>query len=180
MELMGISIRSRRSMLRGPTGLAGAAMVELAILVVVLFFLLYGMIDFGRALLARHAITSLSREAANLESRGTTMADTLQATLQSSGSLDLADHGFVILTAVARDRNGNLTITDQQSAGGRPATSRIGTIGGGGVSLPNDGVPLPGQILYVAEVFLDFSPVTPIGRWIGSTLPASIYDVAFF
>jgi hypothetical protein len=174
---MRISSRSKRSFL---TGLAGGAMVELAIVVVALFFLLYGMIDFGRALLARHAITSLSREAANLESRGTSFADTLQATLQSSGSLDLGNHGFVILTSVARDTNGNLTITDQQSAGGRPSTSRIGTLGGGGVSLPNDGVPLRGQVLYVAEIFLDFTSVTPIGTWIGTDLPSSLYDVAFF
>jgi hypothetical protein len=171
---MRVSVRSRCS------ARAGGALVELAIVVVAVFFLLYGMIDFGRALLARHAITSLSREAANLESRGTSFADTLQATLQSSGSLDLAHHGFVILTSVARDASGNLTITDQQSAGGRPATSQIGTLGGGAVSLPNDGVPLRGQILYVAEIFLDFTPVTPIGTWIGSGLPSSLYDVAFF
>jgi Flp pilus assembly protein TadG len=57
----------------------GGAIVELALVAVALFVLLFGMIDYGRALLARHAITSLSREAANLESRGTTFADTLQA-----------------------------------------------------------------------------------------------------
>jgi hypothetical protein len=159
---------------------SGGALVELALVAVVLFLLLYGMIDFGRALLARHAITSLSREAANLESRGTSLADTLQATLQSSGSLDLAHHGFVILTAVARDARGNLTITAQQSAGGRPAQSRIGTLGGGTVQLPNDGVPLPGQTLYVAEVFVDFKPVTPVGSWIDERMPSSLYDVAFF
>jgi hypothetical protein len=162
------------------TSRSGAALVELAMVAVVLVLLLYGMIDFGRALLARHAITSLSRESANLESRGTSFSDTLQATLQSSGSLDLAHHGFVILTAVARDAGGNLTITDQQSAGGRPARSRIGTIGGGSIQLPNDGVPLRGQTLYVAEVFVDFAPVTPVGSWIGTQFPSSLYDVAFF
>lgn len=159
---------------------SGGALVELAMVAVVLLLLLYGMIDFGRALLARHAITSLSREAANLESRGTTLGDTLEATLQSSGPLDLAHHGFVILTAVARDSRGNLTITAQQSAGGRPARSRIGTIGGGPIQLPNDGVPLRGQTLYVAEVFVDFAPVTPVGSWIGTRFPSSLYDVAFF
>jgi hypothetical protein len=158
----------------------GSALLELALVAPILVFLLFGMIDFGRALLARHAITSLSREAANLESRGTTFPDTLQAILQSSGSLDLAGHGYVVLTAVTRDGNGNLRITQQEAAGGHPAPSRVGTLGGGPVTLPNSGVPLVNQTLYVAEVFLDFAPVTPIGSMLGSTLPSSWYDVAFF
>lgn len=167
-----------RSFLRA-SGRDGAALVELAILAIVLLFLVYGMIDFGRALLTRHAITSLSREAANLESRGTTLADTLQATLQSSGSLDIQTNGWVILTAVTRDVDGNLLIIDQLTGGGQPSPSRIGTLGGGSVSLP-PGVPLRGQTLYAAEVFLDFAPVTPIGRLLAVAMPSSLYDVAYF
>jgi len=157
----------------------GGAIVELALVAVALFVLLFGMIDYGRALLARHAITSLSREAANLESRGTTFDETLDATLQSSGSLDLAVHGFVILTAIARDENGVVRIVRQESRGGQPVPSRIGTLGGGSVAIPN-GVPLPGQILYAAEVSIEFTAITPVANLIGVRIPSSLYDVAFF
>ncbi len=161
------------------TSSRGGAIVELALVAVALFVLVFGMVDYGRALLARHAITSLSREAANLASRGTSFADTLQATLQSSGSLDLSTNGFVILSAVTRDENGVLRVVRQESAGGRPAPSRIGTVGGGLVVVPN-GVPLPGQTLYVSEVSVDFTEVTPISSLIGVRIPSSLYDVAYF
>jgi hypothetical protein len=161
------------------TSRRGGAIVELALVAVAIFVLLFGMIDYGRALLARHAITSLSREAANLESRGTTFADTLDATIQSSGSLDLRANGFVILTAITRDEDGVARIVRQQSAGGRPMPSRIGSLGGASVSIPN-GVPLPGQTLYAAEVSVDFTAITPVANLIGVRMPPSLYDVAFF
>jgi hypothetical protein len=157
----------------------GGAIVELALVAMAVFVMLFGMIDYGRALLARHAITSLSREAANLESRGTTLQDTILATLQSSGSLDLATNGFVILTAVTRDEDGVARIVRQESRGGQPVPSRIGTLGGASVTIPN-GVPLPGQTLWVAEVSVTFTPITPIANLIGVRMPPTLYDVAFF
>ena len=163
----------------GRTRRGGGAIVELALVAVALFVLLFGMVDYGRALLARHLITSLSREAANLVSRGTSFADTLQATLQSSGSLDLATNGCVILSAVTRDENGVLRVIRQESAGGRPTPSRIGTVGGGLVVIP-PGVPLPGQTLWVSEVTTGFTEVTPISNLIGVRIPSTLYDVAYF
>lgn len=162
-------------------GRRGAAIVEVAIISVVLTFLLFGMIDIGRALLARHAITSLSREAANLEARGTTLPTTLQAMLNSSGSIDLAQDGYVILTAVTRDDNDVLTITEQRQGGGHANTSRIGTMGSGGVNLPGPGgVPLRGHTLYIAEIFVRFRPVTPIETFLEFVMPRTLYDVALF
>ena len=159
---------------------AGSGVVELAIASFLLLLLLFGIIDFGRALLARHAITSLAREAANLESRGTPMADALQATLVSSGSIDLARNGYVILTTVERERNGRLRVSRQVAGGGVPASSRVGAPGSPDVELPNPGVPMPGQTLYVAEIFVRFAPVTPVAGLIGASLPSSLYDVAYF
>lgn len=160
-------------------GSRGHALVEVSLIAPVLIFLLFGMIDYGRALRTRHAITSLSREAANLGSRGTSFDDAIQATLISSGSLDLGTNGYVILTAVTRESNGTLKITQQDSGGGQAHTSKIGVLGGTSVVVPAN-VPLVNQTLYVAEVFVAFGPATPIGVLIGKTFPSSLYDVAYF
>jgi Flp pilus assembly protein TadG len=158
----------------------GSAVVELAISALFLLLMVFGVIDFGRALLMRHAITSMSREAANLESRGTPMSTTLQATIDTSGAANLGVNGYVILTAVERDQRGRLSITKQLAGGGIPQASRVGIPGSADVTLPNTGVPLRGQTLYVAEIFVRFSPVTPIGNLIDATLPPMLYDVAYF
>jgi hypothetical protein len=175
-------IRAGRSS-PGVPGRRGAAIVEVAFVAVALTFLLFAMIEFGRALLARHAITSLSREAANLIARGTTLPATLQAMLATSDSTDLVQDGYVILTTVTRDSNNILLITEQVSGGGQPAASRIGTASSSGVNLPGGpqgGVPLQGQTLYIAEIFIDFAPVTPIATILDLVMPSTLYDVACF
>jgi hypothetical protein len=165
---------------RSRTRLRGTAVVELGLSLLFLLLMVFGIIDFGRALLFRHALTSMSREAANLESRGTPMDTTLQSTLDNSGAADLARKGYVILSAVSRDERGELRIVRQVSGGGAPASSRVGSRSSGQVLLPNDGVPLRGQTLYVAEIFLQFEPVTPIGALLHTRLPPVLYDVAYF
>jgi Flp pilus assembly protein TadG len=163
-------------------GSRGGAVVELAISALFLLLMVFGIVDFGRALLVRHAITSMSREAGNLESRGTPMTVTLDATLDSSGPTNLREHGYVILTAVQRDQRGGLSVTQQVAGGGLPQRSKVGTTGSPDVTLPNSGVPLRGQTLHVAEIFVRFTPVTPIGSLLGppGDSPLILYDVAYF
>src|SRR5262245_24580046 len=115
------------------TSLRGGAVVELGISLLFLLLMLFGVIDFGRALLFRHALTSMSREAANLESRGTPMDTTLHSTIENSGAEDLAHNGFVILSAVERDQRGEVRITRQVSGGGLPSASRVGSRSSGQV-----------------------------------------------
>ena len=171
---------TRRSAAPARHATRGGAVVELAISALFLLLMVFGVVDFGRALLLRHAITSMSREAANLESRGTPMATTLQATIETSGAANLGRNGWVILTAVQRDQRGRLSIVQQLSGGGVPQTSRVGTMGLPDVRLPNDGVPLRGQTLHVAEIFVRLEPVTPVGNFLGSNYPSLLYDVAYF
>src|SRR5689334_6984144 len=56
---------------------SGQALVEFALISLVLITLLFGLIDFGRAILVRQVMVNLSREGANLASRGTSFPDTL-------------------------------------------------------------------------------------------------------
>ena len=159
---------------------SGQALVEFALISVLLLSLLFGLIDFGRAILVRQVMVNLSREGANLASRGTSFADTLNALVASAHPLVIDQKGFLILTTVSRDNDGNLTITAQQSRGGTSVSSKVGQIGGGGVTLPNNSVPAPNQTLTVSEVFYTYEAWTPIGKLVGSSMPTTLYDAAYF
>lgn len=165
---------------QSPARRRGIALVELALVVPFLLILVFGMVDFGRFLISRNKITNLSREAANLASRETPFLDTLHAIFAASGSLDLQQNGFVILTQVERDQNGNRVITKQASDGGEPHASHIGTLGGAPNLPGSTNLPQAGQILMVAEVFLKYEPVTPLGELIDDGMPRVLYDVAYF
>lgn len=158
---------------------AGQALVEMALVSLLLTMFLFGLIDFGRAIMAQQVLVNLSREAANLASRGTTFTDTLDAIVASSGSLDIEENGYVILTEVTKDANGSITITQQQARGNQPSSSRVGTLCGP-ASLPNNAIPAPGRKLVVAEVFVQYAPITPVGQVASIAMPSTLYDVAYF
>jgi Flp pilus assembly protein TadG len=164
---------------------SGQALVEFMFVASILLLLLFGLIDFCRALSVRQVITSLTREGSNLASRGTTMSDAVDAVVASAAPLDIdTASGKVIITAVI-NVNGAFTITNQVSRGLLTATSKIGTGVGAPVSttwIPNTAVPIPkaNKIVYVTEVFYDFKAVTPIGAFLNFTMPSPLYDVAYF
>ena len=157
----------------------GLALLQLAILLPLLFLLLFGMIDFGRLLLVKNELSALSREGGNLASRGTPFDQTIRAIFSASGSSDLNHNGCIILTAVERHPNGHPVVTDQMIAGHRLRSSRVGSLGGP-ATVPVPHLPRPGQVLIVAEVFMDFSAVTPIASFLGQNLPGFAYDSAYF
>ena len=41
-------------------------------------------------------------------------------------------------------------------------------------------VVLPGQTIYVTEVFYSYQPVTPIGNMLNVVLPSTLYEAAYF
>lgn len=159
----------------------GQALIEFALTSVMLFVLLFGIIDFCRAIKVQQVIVNLSREGANLASRGTTFSDTLNALVVSANPLVIDQKGYIILTTVSRDNNGALSITEQKKRGGlTSSSSRVGSPGGGSVNLPNSQIPQPNQTLVVAEVFYSYAPVTPIGQLLNFAMPSVLYDVAYF
>jgi len=158
---------------------SGQSLVEFALITLLLMTMLFALIDFGRAILAQQVLTSLSREAANLASRGTPFTETLDAIAVSSGTLDIDQNGYIILSQVSRDDTGKLSITQQMSRGQHPVPSRIGSMGST-PNLPNNQVPSNNQSIIVAEVFAGYNPITPVGQLMNRSLPSTLYDVAFF
>src|SRR5580698_3047925 len=123
------SIESR---LDGPrSNDSGQAVLECALSLVVMMTLVFAMVDFSRAIYQQQELTSLAGQAANLALRGTTLATAATTAVNQSSNLNLGTNGKVIISAAFNNNNPNgVQITDQQSAGGITATSKVGTKGG--------------------------------------------------
>jgi Flp pilus assembly protein TadG len=169
-------------------GESGQALVEFSLVTVVLLLLIFGAIDFGRAIYLRQVMINLSRETANLEARGTgsttqeIMTNALNAAIQEGlPSLNLNSvTGMVIVTAVTNFGSG-FRVSQQYIAGTLAgATSLAGPNGS------NKTANLPASILpanrtvYVAEIYYEFFPITPVGNFIKVVLPKKFYDAAYF
>jgi Flp pilus assembly protein TadG len=160
---------------------SGQSLIEFVLIALLLFIIVFAIIDIGRAIYRRQILVNLSREGANLASRGTSLTDTLAALVRSADPLNITNDGRIILTAIQRDSSGIPTVVSQQSTGGLTTVqSHIAPNGGPGVSLPNNDIPQPNRTLYTAEVFYTYTAVTPLGKLIALTLPTIQYDAAYF
>ena len=63
---------------------SGQALVEFAIAAMMMVTLLFGLIQFGRAIYDQQVITNLTAEGCSLASRGTSLADTATAVIASA------------------------------------------------------------------------------------------------
>ena len=160
---------------------SGQALVEFACVVFIMLAMVFGLIDFARAIYDREVMTNLSREGSNLASRGTDLNTSATAVILGSQDLNLRLNGRVIITSVANN-SGAFKITGQVSQGGLSASSRVGSGIGNPASLPVTAVtiPQPNQTVYITEVFYSYQPVTPIGKMLRLVMPSTLYDVAYF
>ena len=171
-------------------GRPGQSLIELTLVVVVLLVLTFGLIDFCRAIYMQQVITNLTREGANLASRGPgdtrteIISNAVAAVIASATPLSITTNGVVIITAVTNNARGSFFIDEQQKKGALTATSKVGTRVGGAATLPNTS-PYPAlsqsnHTVYVAEIYYKYTPITPIGKFLKVTLPSQLYDAAYF
>jgi hypothetical protein len=167
---------------RRPSRSRGIAVVEFAIILPIMLILMFLIIEFGRAILTRQVMLNISREAANLSARGTSMSDAATAAQLSASPLDLKTNGYVIISKVFPNAAGVPIIIDRFSAGGRPRPSKIGNGIGGIANLPPTNVPIPpsGQDLFVCEVFYLSDTITPLTQLMNVQIGDTFYDAAFF
>jgi Flp pilus assembly protein TadG len=164
------------------------AVVEFACVAMMLITMVFGIIDFSRAIYEKQVITHLTREGSNLASRytsSTNLSSAAQAVIDGSTPLDLNSNGYVIVTAVTNN-GGACQISEQVSMGGKATTSRIGKPGDRELNLPQPcsttgtGIPQLGQTVYATEVFYTYQPLTPVGSLLQIAMPTTLYDVAYF
>ncbi|OHE75354.1 MAG: hypothetical protein A2107_15775 [Verrucomicrobia bacterium GWF2_62_7] len=166
----------------------GQALMEFAMIVVILAIMVMGLVDYGRLFVVRQVMVNASREGANLAARGTTLSNAVAAMVTTApGMLFTNGYGTIIASTVTRSSSGVATVTGQVRYGASSFVSRIGSLNASGsnVTLPSNQLPQTNQTLYVTEVFYPFTPATPVGNLMGfisgnSAMPASLYDVTYF
>jgi hypothetical protein len=97
---------------------AGIAAVEIALILPLLLFLIVCVIDFARGIQANMILINLSREAANLSSRGTMqLSDNSQTIIGSVAAsappLDMNDYGMIYITKIMGTATGTGVILEQ-------------------------------------------------------------------
>jgi len=136
-------------------------------------------------------MVNISREGSNLAARGSgtttdsVISNALGTVISNAIPLNINANGQVIITAVFNTGKA-FVITDQISEGHLTQTSKIGTLANSNnVTMPflataTGTIPQSNQTVFVTEVFYSYSPVTPIGKLLGVTLPSTLYDAAYF
>src|ERR1035437_5996683 len=159
---------------------SGQALVEFAISATMMLTLVFGMVDFSRAIFIMQVIANLSGEGSSMASRGTTLPNTAAAVVAASAPLNLNVSGRVIVSSVFNTGT-KIQLTGQAPQGGISATSHIGSAIGGIAILPSTVTPQTNQTVFVTEVFYKYKPITPIGNLlVGTVLPSPLYDVAYY
>lgn len=153
-------------------------MVEAALVTPILLMILLGLVESGNALSLRHKMAVLSREGANLASRGTSLEETLNVVLTNGDEIGLSEQGGAIVTRVVVTKG--IPLIDRQVASpGYDADSRLG--------LPDSTVvPLgsldfeEGQVLHAVEIIIRYESMTPVGGMLPEGFARTVYDRAIF
>jgi Flp pilus assembly protein TadG len=160
----------------------GASLAELAVILPVILVVLLGIIDVGRIFYVHQVLNDLSREAANLVSRGSTVDAAFAAAAFDEGPVSVADNGAMIVSTIRRRSTDDATpwIVDQQRRGAvTSAASRVGA-SGQAAKIPNVTTLEPGVTLVAVELMHGFAPLFSVKRLGLEIYPETVYEAAFF
>jgi hypothetical protein len=153
-------------------------LAEFVVVAPIILILAMGVIEFGRAIDAMHALTGLSREGANIAARGTPLDTVLTVVMGNGGDIRLATYGGAIASEV-RVSGGVPNVWAQVATSGYAGLSRVGNVGTRAVPLDSLGL-LDNQTHFVVEVFYSYPGITPLKGLLGFTVPDTMYNRAVF
>ena len=165
-------------------------------MVLMLTVLVFGIIDFSRAVYDLEVMKNLAGEGSSMASRGTSPANTATTVVNFAGSdLSMKTKGCVIVTAVTNTgaAKNPLQVTAQGTQCAIAVSSKVGCLQGqGSCSTSNATLPTEAslalqsnQTLYVTEVFYTFAAITPIQGILSLSgqplsLPSQLYSAAYY
>lgn len=161
---------------------SGASLAELAVILPVILVLLLGIVDMGRVLYSHQVLNDLSREAANLVSRGSTVDAAFAAASFDEGPVSVSENGIMIVSTIRRRSIDDPTpwVIDQERRGTvSSAGSRVGAPGRA-ANVPNLTTLEPGVTVIAVELMHGFEPLFGVDRFGLNFYPESIYEAAFF
>ena len=161
----------------------GTALAELAVLLPVVIVTLLAVIDFGRLVYCHQVATDLTREAANLVSRGTSVGDAWKAAASADGPIQLDLSGEMIVSVIRRKSvdDGTPWVFEQTANGALKSTvkSKIGTLNGK-AQIPHLKSLGSNVTVTAVELYHDFQPIFTSGELALEFYPEFVYEVAFF
>jgi Flp pilus assembly protein TadG len=170
---------------------SGQALIELSFVAVSICVLIFGIIDYGRAIYDVQVMKNLVGEGSSMASRATSPQVAAQAVAADAGSdLNISANGCVIVTVIT-NQSGTLAITAQATDCGITASSKIGCLQGvngcqsSSATLPSDAslalsAEVSGSSLYATEIYYNFSTITPAPALFKAPLPSQFYAVAYY
>jgi Flp pilus assembly protein TadG len=148
----------------------------------VLLVTMLASVDLGRLIYSYQVLTDLTREAANLVSRGGTLEEAFAATMVAEQNFSIETNGGMVISRARRQSatSAKPWVVEQQTRGGvNGMQSRVGKLNGA-ATIPNV-TDLPAGVTVTAvEIMHSFEPVFPLAALGLDFYPTVLYDAAFF
>lgn len=168
----------RRRTRRGVRNRRGQAVLEAALVIPILLLACLGLVEAGNGLTIKHKMATLSREGANIASRGSSLDETLLVVMTNGAQIGLQTNGGAIVTYL-EVIDGDPTVLDQRASPAYAGLSRIGSVGEVSTLL-EDVAFHDGQALAAVEVFVEYKALTPLASLLPSGVMDEIYERAIF
>ena len=156
----------------------GQSTLEFALLAPLLLVIFMGLAEAATAYDRQHTMVGLSREGANIASRGADLDDVIAVILANGVDIALGDVGGVVASRVYVD-DGTPEIVAQVASPGFLAKSKIGAVGEPAQPLQDVGL-VDGQSLHVVEIFSEYRSFTPLSAFVADAVPRGLYSRSVF
>lgn len=156
----------------------GQDLVELTIVAPLLLLIVFAIIEFGGMLDSQQAMSYLTREGANIASRGEDLDNVLNVTMQNGSEIGLDSRGGAVVSRVVVE-NSVAKIDEQVASSGYASASRVGNAGDIVASMAQVNL-VDGSRLHVVEVFYQRPSVTPLMGFFSGSIPDVMYDKSVF